>query len=174
MKKIFLVLMAMFCIATVSAGNKVSQAFEVASNSRMSAGLRVGTGIEAVAECFYAKDVYVEGRLGYSWGDGVNFTALHAWNPWDWNWTPRVCWWFFDAGVGAFVGGDRGHIHAGVAGVAKFGVLFKKVPIRLSVDFTPQLGVHANYKRYGGGAGFHSNWWGAGISAAYCFRNHKR
>ena len=171
MKKIFLVLMAMFCVATVSAASKVSQAFQVASTSRVSVGLRVGGGIEAVAECFYAKDVYVEGRLGYAWNDGVNFTALHAWNPWDWNWTPSVCWWFFDAGVGAFLGGAGHHIHYGIAGVAKFGVLFKKVPIRLSIDYTPQLGLASYY--HGGGTHFHGGWANFGVSAAYCFRQKK-
>lgn len=170
MKKILLVLMAMFCIATVSAGNKVKQVFEAASTSRVSAGVRLGGSVEAFSELFYAKDVYVEGRLGYTWHDGVNFTAMHVWNPWDWNWTPRVCWWFFDAGVGAFVGGDRYHLHTGVAGVAKFGVLFKKVPIRLSVDYTPQLGVHIGYKKYYGATAFHHQWLNFGVSAAYCFR----
>ena len=74
-------------------------------------------------------------------------------------------------GVGAFLGGAGHHIHYGIAGVAKFGVLFKKVPIRLSIDYTPQLGLASYY--HGGGTHFHGGWANFGVSAAYCFRQKK-
>ncbi len=70
------------------------------------------------------------------------------WNPKDWNWTPNLGWWFVDAG--AFVGAGHGQVNFGVAGSAKFGILFKKVPIRLAVDVTPKIGLYA----YNGGIHF--------------------
>ena len=58
------------------------------------------------------------------------------------------------------------NLEKSVAGSAKFGILFKKVPIRLAVDITPKVGLYA----YNGGIHF----WGTGIfngglSATYCF-----
>ena len=163
MKKFLLVIVALFCVsASASAKNLV----DVAANSRCSLGLRVGSGAELVGECFYAKDVYVEGRLGYNWGSGFSFTAFHAWNPFDWAWTPKLGWWFFDYGVGASVSVGNHHVGVGVAGVAKFGILFKKVPIRLAVDVTPRVGLSI----YGGGVGFwRTGLLNGGLSATYCF-----
>ena len=163
MKKIFLVLVAMFCVATVSAQTKVSQMID---NSKWAVGLRVGGGAEVVAEGFYAKDRQIEGRLGYDWASGLGLTALHVWNPCDWNWTPKVCWWFLDAGVGAFVGTPTFRdVAVGVAGTVKFGVRFKKVPIRLTIDYTPKFGLYAGY----GTAGFYGGFFNGGLSATYCF-----
>ena len=90
--------------------------------------------------------------------------TLRPWNPKDWNWTPNLGWWFVDAG--AFVGAGYGQVNFGVAGSAKFGILFKKVPIRLAVDVTPKIGLYA----YNGGIHF----WGtglfnSGLTATYCF-----
>jgi hypothetical protein len=131
-----------------------------------SLGLRVGSGTYVVGEYFYGKDVYIDGRIGWEWANGFNLTALHMWNPKDWNWTPNLGWWFVDAGAGAFVGAGYGHVNFGVAGSAKFGILFKKVPIRLAVDVTPKIGLYA----YNGGIHF----WGTGLfngglTATYCF-----
>ena len=173
MKKVLLVIVALFCVSTVSAKKTAQDYVDIAKNSRCSVGLRLGTGGEIAAECFYAKDVYVEGRLGLHWGGGLNFTALHAWNPFDWNWTPNAGWWFFDYGVGAFVGGGNHHVNFGVAGMAKFGILFKKVPIRLSVDVTPHVGLYAVGKKYRGdsaGIGFYrTGLLNTGLSATWCF-----
>jgi hypothetical protein len=168
MKKIIMILVAVLCVAgTASAkGGAVKQAFGINEDARCSAGLRLGSGAQAVAEYFYAKDVYLEGRIGWEWANGFNFTALHMWNPKDWNWTPNLGWWFVDAGAGAFVGAGYGQVNFGIAGSAKFGILFKNVPIRLALDITPKIGLYA----YNGGIHF----WGTGlfnggISATWCF-----
>ena len=151
MKKIFLVLAAALCVATVSAQNKfessVKQAAQVVASQKWSVGLRVGAGAQVDAECFYAGDKYLEGRLGLGiiGGLGADFTALHNWNCYNWDWTPSVGKWYLDAGVGANVGGNGGWVYAGVAGAVKFGIKFNKVPIRLAIDYTPVLGVHVVY-----------------------------
>ena len=166
MKKIILLIAAVCCMASVaSAQSKVKSALGIDQDARCTVGLRAGSGIELVGEYFYSKDMYAEARIGTSWAGGLNFTALNVWNPIDWNWTPSLGWWFLDAGAGAFVGAGHG-VNFGVAGTAKFGILFKNTPIRLAVDVTPRVGVYA----YGGGLHF----WGTGLfntglSATYRF-----
>lgn len=145
MKKIFLVLAAALCVATVSAQNKFEQGVDklvkTAAAQKWSVGLRVGAGAQVDAECFYAADKYLEGRLGFGFlTGGADFTALHNWNCCNWDWTPSVCKWYLDAGVGLNVGGSSKHFSCGVAGQVKFGVKFNKVPIRLALDVTPSVG----------------------------------
>ena len=196
MKKIFLVLAAaILCVSTASAQkdfkSTVKQAAETAASAKWSAGLRVNGGVQAMAECFYAGDKYVEGRLGLSIfnGLGVDFTAIHNWNCCNWDWTPKAGAWFLDAGVGANVGGNGGCVYAGVAGGVKFGIKFNKVPIRLALDYTPVIGVHASYPStttsvetdengvetevkttVPGKLGIHTpGFWNFALSATYCF-----
>ena len=153
MKKILLVMAAMLCVATVSAQHK------------WAAGLRVGSGLQAQGEYVYSDNCYVEARFGMGWLSGVtaDFTALHNWNVCNWDWTPSVGKWYLDAGCGLNIGGGAktlvnvylddnysgwtygSNVYVGVAGQVKFGIQFKKVPIRLSVDYTPVLGICANY-----------------------------
>ena len=200
MKKIFLVLAAALCVASVSAQSKfessVKQAAKTVAAQKWSAGLRVGSGAEVVAECFYAGDKYVEGRLGLGWigGLGANFTAIHNWNCCNWDWTPSVGKWYLDAGLGANLGGAKHVMWVGVVGQAKFGIKFNKVPIRLALDVTPgfgpvfalpystttetpvyddngtQVGVEKTKIKINGGVGFHTNGiLNLGLSATYCF-----
>ena len=169
MKKILLVMAALFCVATVSAQNKFESSIKNAAQSiasqQWTAGLRVGSGLQAQAECFYGEKTYVEARFGMAWlgGFSADFTVLHNWNVLNWNWTPEVGNWFLDAGVGFNLGGgakaqaqlyyDNEHIgstdgttiYGGVAGQVKFGIKFKKAPIRLAVDWTPVFGVSGAY-----------------------------
>ena len=151
MKKIFLVMAAMLCVATVSAQNKLEQGVDklvkTAAAQKWSVGLRAGTGLQAVAECFYAGDKYFEGRLGAGLlgGWGADFTVLHNWNCCNWDWTPSAGDWYLDAGVGANVGGHGRALWCGVVGQAKFGIKFKEVPIRLAVDVSPSIGIVRNY-----------------------------
>uniref|UniRef100_UPI0040568425 hypothetical protein n=1 Tax=Alistipes sp. TaxID=1872444 RepID=UPI0040568425 len=182
MKKIFLVLVAMFCVATVSAQSKntfessVKNAAQTVASQKWSVGGRLGTGLQVVAECFYAGDKYVEGRFGmqYVAGLAADFTALHNWNVCTMDWTPSAGKWFFDAGVGVNVGGAANVAYVGVAGMAKLGIKFNNVPLRLSFDFTPSFGPIIGYAHYEG-VSYHSvGFFGYGIcnfgvSAAYCF-----
>lgn len=153
MKKILLVMAAMLCVATVSA------------QSKWAAGLRIGSGLQAQGEYTYADNRYVEARFGMGWFGGISadFTALHNWNVCNWDWTPSVGSWYLDAGCGFNIGGgaktivhvylgdeywgwaNGTNMYVGVAGQVKFGIKFKKVPIRLSIDYTPVLGISTNY-----------------------------
>ena len=192
MKKFFLVLAAVaLCVSTVSAQSKLEQAAKVAASSKWSVGLRATYGVQAVAECFYSADKYVEGRLGLGlgYGLGADFTFLHNWNCCNWNWTPNAGNWFLDAGVGANVGGNLGCVYAGVAGDVKFGIQFKKVPIRLAIEYTPVIGAHIVYGKTTtstvtddagvttevnvhtpGSFGFHDKgFFNLALSATYCF-----
>lgn len=191
MKKIFLVMAAMLCVASVSAQNKVKDAANYVASQKWSVGLRAGAGAQVDAECFYSDKAYIEGRLGWGFVNGhrADFTILHNWNCCTWDWTPSAGQWFLDAGVGAHIGGNGHGMGVGVAGQAKFGIKFNKVPIRLAVDATPVVGpyVHYGWKETTEIADdqgnvvkttvrHHADWgfWGAGplnfaISATYCF-----
>ena len=180
MKKILLVMAAMLCVATVSAQHK------------WAAGLRVGSGLQAQGEYSYADNRYVEARFGMGWLGGVSadFTALHNWNVCNWDWTPSVGKWYLDAGCGLNIGGrphrqtyygvviKGSYAYFGVAGQVKFGIKFNKVPIRLSIDYTPVIGAEVATAKaeimgvvvkekgaafYGGGLG------NFGVSATWCF-----
>ncbi len=194
MKKIFLVLAAALCVATVSAQNKFQSAVKAVASSDWSVGARVGSGLQVDAECFYGDKTYVEGRFGMGWLGGVaaDFSVLHNWNLCNWDWTPSVGKWYLDAGCGLNIGGGKGFVYGGVAGQAKFGIKFNKVPIRLALDYTPVLGVYGTYltgderkfvkewnkeaKAAGyptiktGSAGFYGlGWANFALSATYCF-----
>ena len=139
MKKIFLVLVAVLCVATVSA-----------QKTNWAAGLRATYGVQAVGEYFYSSDKYVEGRLGLFGGLAADFTALHQWNCCNWDWTPSVGKWYLDAGVGASLGGSRGFMYGGVTGDVKFGIKFNKVPIRLALDYSPMIAIGGTFGKYAG------------------------
>ena len=134
MKKLFLVVTAMLCIATASAQDK------------WSVGLRLGTGAQVEGEYFYSDKAYLEGLLGFSFvGGNVDFSVIHNWNCFEWDWTPSAGHWCLDAGVGGRIGGSGDCCFFGVAGQAKFGIEFKKVPIRLAFDVTPSFGPIIHY-----------------------------
>ena len=161
MKKIFLVLAAMFCVATVSA------------QSQWAAGLRIGSGLQAQGEWAYSDNCYVEARFGMQYVNGLSadFTVLHNWNCFNMDWTPSAGQWFFDAGVGVNVGGKAHYAYVGAAGQAKLGIKFNAAPVRLSLDWTPSIGPAFIYLP-GEGSYPHFNKWGLcnlGVSATYCF-----
>ena len=174
MKKIFLVLAAVaLCVSTVSAQSKFKQAAQTVASQKWSVGLRATYGVQAVAECFYAGDKYVEGRLGLFGGVAADFTVLHNWNVGNWDWTPKVGKWYLDAGVGASLGGAVGYMYGGVTGDVKFGIKFNKVPIRLAVDYSPMIAIGGSYGKYKGDSknvGLYGNGFAnAALSATWCF-----
>lgn len=196
MKKIFLVLAAVLCVATVSAQG-FKDAVKTVTSQKWSVGARVGSGLQVDAECFYGKTTYFEGRFGMGWLGGLaaDFTALHNWNVCNWNWTPEVGNWYLDAGAGINIGGGKQFVYGGVAGQVKFGIKFKKAPVRLALDYTPVLGIAGTYpsakdkkavkeanrlyeEAYGEKGPFeakgHAGFYGLGfaniaLSATYCF-----
>lgn len=134
MKKFFLAMVAMLCVATASAQDK------------WSVGLRLGSGAQVESEFFYSDKAYLEGLLGLSLFDNLlDFSLIHNWNCCQWNWTPNAGDWFLDAGVGGRVGGNGDCCFFGVAGQVKFGIEFNRVPIRLALDVTPSFGPVITY-----------------------------
>ena len=97
----------------------------------------------------------------------LDLTLIYQWHIGQWDWTPKAGTWFFDAGLGAqaaLLMHDDGGLYAGAVGDAKFGIKFNKVPIKLSIDYTPGIGcLFAD----GGGLGFRP--WNFGLSCVYCF-----
>ena len=170
MKKILLIVVALFCITTVSAQSKVKAANYVASQ-KWSAGLRVTYGVQAVAECFYSDKAYFEGRIGIFNGLAADFAILHNWNCFAWNWTPKAGQWFLDAGVGGNVGGAAHFCYGGVVGQVKFGIKFNKVPIRLAIDYSPAINIGGTYgKNVANNVGLYTaGFYNGAISATWCF-----
>ena len=126
-----------------------------------------------LAHGFLNKSNYLEARLGLYGGACADFTALYNWHLMDFDWTPSVGKWYFDAGVGGNIGGAAHFVFGGVAGQAKLGLKFNKVPIRLALDWTPVLGVCGWYGDAGdtaSGARFYGiGWANVGVSATWCF-----
>lgn len=168
MKKILLTLAVLFVAVSAQA-----QGWAV--------GGRVGSGLQAVGEYGFENGNYVEARFGMSWlsdwgGLTADFTALYNWNVCTMeNWTPSAGDWFFDAGAGVNVGGRENYAYVGAAGCAKLGIKFHSVPIKLSIDWTPSIGVDMAY----GGYVLSRNWKNVGfngmglancgVSCVYCF-----
>lgn len=123
-----------------------------------SIGGRVGAGFQFDAQYDFG-DQYVEGRFGAGFLNSpavsADFTALYNWKLFDWaDWTPNAGTWFFDAGCGINVGGGAHWAYVGPAGMAKFGIAFNEVPIKLSVDWTPSLSCGIAYDNYSSYARF--------------------
>lgn len=143
MKKLLVVLVALFTVNVVSAQvNNV--------------GLRFNGGIEIAGQYDLSKANYIEGRIGF--GGNINLTGIYTWHIKDFNWTPQFGKWFFDAGVGANLG--FGHsVNAAVVGSAKLGFKFNDAPVSLMFDVCPVINLIPGF-----GAGI-----GSGFSIVYHF-----
>lgn len=172
MKKVLLIMVALFCVTTVSAQSKVKEAANYVASQKWSVGLRATYGVQAVAECFYADKAYLEGRIGLFNGLSADFAVLHNWNCYNWNWTPNAGSWFLDAGVGGNIGGQRGFCYGGVVGMVKFGIKFNKVPIRLAIDYSPAINIYGTYGESDSAhkVGLYSaGFFNGALSATWCF-----
>ena len=148
MKRLFLIMVAMMCITTLSA-------------QKLSLGGRVGSGFQAVGQYEISDKSYVEARFGASWNNPqftrevnghisqhrvmADFTALYNWRVLELDWTPSTGLWFFDAGCGVNVGGREHYTYVGAAGMARLGIKFYNVPLSLSFDWTPSFGPNILY-----------------------------
>lgn len=140
-----------------------------------SAGVRVGSGIQALGQYKYDTDKYLEARFGALWNNPVygvwrgdsyhqsrimlDFTALHNWNVLEMDWTPRGGMWFFDAGAGVSVGGRKNYAYVGLTAMARLGFTFNNLPLTLAVDWSPTFGPAIWYGTYiMGGDDFGGEW----------------
>ena len=158
MKKILLVLVcSLFAFETVSAQGKNA------------VGLRLGDG----AEFLYQRDLsyrnFLQITLATPHFEGLSVTGIYNWRCCQWNWTPRTCDWYLNAGVGGALGfydfDDSGFL-LGVAGSCAFGCHFKNAPISLEVDYRPVIGAVIG----GGHDGFFDHgFWNFGLSVKFHF-----
>lgn len=120
-----------------------------ADEKKWGIGLRVGgiSVVNVVGNYKVTNRSYAEIRLGLSYqGDCcADFTALYNWRVVNTKCTPNVVGWFFDAGLGINAGGHGDGAYVGAALMVRLGVNFYKVPISLSLDYTPSLGTMLDY-----------------------------
>lgn len=173
MKKIIFTLIALFCVVSVSAQTKIA-GVDI-SREKWAVGGRIGAGLQAQAEYKMQTGNYLDFRFGMSWCNGAaivtaDFTALYQWHITEWDWTPSAGDWFFDAGVGVGAGGRANRAYYGVVGGAKMGIKLNKLPLKISVDWTPMIGLATEYGGASSITDFHS--YGLanfGVSCVYCF-----
>ena len=147
-----------------------------ASAQNWAVGGRIGSGFQAVGQYVFSTNNYVEARFGMYFANAgstltADFSALYNWNVCNmyW-WTPSVGRWFFDAGCGINVGGKSHYAYVGVAGMAKLGIAFYRVPVKLSFDWSPSLGPGIAYWNGGSHADFNERGLcNFGITCVYCF-----
>ena len=101
--------------------------------------------------------------------EGLSLTGIYNWRCCQWDWTPRTCDWYLNAGVGGALGFydfDDSGLLFGVAGSCAFGCQFKKVPISLEVDYRPVIGtVIGGYSE----GFFTPGFWNFGLAVAFHF-----
>jgi hypothetical protein len=163
-----MIMKKLFVLLAVTLGS-----LTMASAQDWSAGVRLGSGFQAVGQKYFMNDDYVEGRFGMNWlykgGMAVDVSALYVWNIANMNWTDEGNW-FFDLGAGANVGAASHYFYLGVQGMAKLGYEFEGAPVRLAIDWSPSFGPgiasfagHSNSELNTTGMG------SFGLSAVYMF-----
>ena len=133
MKKILLVFVcSLFAFETVLAQEKKRR------------GITVGRwrGISLSTRSFVSE--FLQFTLATPHFEGLSVTGIYNWRCCRWNWTPRTCDWYLNAGVGGALGlydfDDSGFL-LGLAGSCAFGCHFKNAPISLEVDYRPVIGA---------------------------------
>mgnify|MGYP003294549272 CR=1 FL=1 len=145
MKKLLVALVALFAVTAASA--QVNNL-----------GLRFGSGVSIVGQYDLSQSNHIEGRLAFG-NHWVGLTGLYNWEIADFNWTPGLGKWFFDAGVGANVGIAGGNLGLAAVGTAQLGIKFNDAPVSITLDLEPTLNLT-------GGLGFGV---GSGVSVVYHF-----
>lgn len=158
MKKILLLLAV--CLSTVAAG---------AQEHDHAVGLRFGGSAELLYQRELSATNFAQFTLAMPNYDGISVTGIYNWRCYEWDWTPRTCVWYLNAGVGAALGAynfDDTGLLLGVAGSCAFGCKFKNAPISLEVDYRPVIGAVFG----GGDKGFFTpGTWNFGFAVKYHF-----
>jgi opacity protein-like surface antigen len=136
MKKFLVAVLAIFCVSAASAQEN-------------NVGIRFDRGINIVGQYELGSN-NIEGRIGFN-HNLVNLTGLYNWEIAQFDWTPGLGKWFFDAGVGANVTAG-GIFNLAVVGSAQFGIKFNNAPISITIDAQPALNLtHVVDLGFGGG-----------------------
>lgn len=143
MKKLLVAFVALFAVTAASAQEN-------------NVGIRFDRGINIVGQYDLGSN-NIEGRIGFK-DNIVNLTGLYNWEIAQFDWTPGLGKWFFDAGVGAnvFAGGG---FNLAVVGSAQFGIKFNNAPISITLDVQPFINLTGKVDLDCGG----------GVSIAYHF-----
>ena len=121
-------------------------------------GFRVDAGFNVVGQYYIDNASYIEGRFGPSMYAFVNknlqeigltsinfitaeFTILYGRKIVIWDGPGGKTEWSFDLGMGSNAGGNSGIAYIGSTLLTKVGLRFKEVPIGISFDYTPSIGV---------------------------------
>lgn len=119
---------------------------------RWGVGLRIG-GLSCLNLVGYYNVIqrgYAEARFGLSYSPytetSADFTALYNWRIVNAEWTPKIGRSFIDLGVGINAGGSGYGAYVGAALMARIGINFYKVPMTLSFDYTPSIGLVKYYE----------------------------
>lgn len=145
MKKFLVALVALFAVTAASA--QVNNL-----------GLRFGSGVSIVGQYDLSQSNHIEGRLAFG-NHWVGLTGLYNWQIADFNWTPGLGKWFFDAGVGGHAVIAGGNLGLAAVGTAQLGIKFNDAPVSITIDLEPTLNLI-------GGLHFGV---GSGLSVAYHF-----
>lgn len=152
MKKLFVLIAA--CVVAFSASAQGWQA-----------GLRIGSGFQAVGAYEFSSQAAIEARFGMHWYYGTpidaEFQVLYYKNAWEGSKNL-----FLDWGVGVELGGRSPIIHYGVVPSIKFGYKFSGAPIKLAIDWSPIIGCESGF---GDTEYFTRGLANVGISCVYCF-----
>ena len=136
MKK--LIFVVLLCITSLSFANAQKNAV----------GFRFGGG----AEFLYQRDLSTKNFLQFTLAipnyEGLSLTGIYNWRCCQWDWTPRTCDWYLNAGVGGALGFydfDDSGLLFGVAGVLsaanlkKCPFLSKSIIVRLLVRLSEDI-----------------------------------
>lgn len=162
---------------------KLKKKYNSILNPKWGIGLRVGglSCLNLVGYYNVTQRGYAEARFGLSCSPyteisiTADFTALYNWRIVNAEWTPYLGSWFFDAGLGINAGGNGYGAYVGAALMVRLGVNFYKVPMTLSFDYTPSIGLVKYDNYYGDDYYFyqkHFNYFGLinfGITCTYNF-----
>ena len=115
MKKILLVFVcSLFAFETVLAQEKNA------------VGLRLGDGVEFLYQRDLSSRNFLQFTLATPHFEGLSVTGIYNWRCCRWNWTPRTCDWYLNAGVGGALGlydfDDSGFL------LLRFRLSFQKCP----------------------------------------------
>ena len=172
MKKIVLIAaMALGFVVTAVAANpnpldKAANAIENKVGGKAKAiGLRFGYGLEASYQHSFGAN-FIQADLGLLSFDSINAVATYNWTLAQPQWTDRGEWGIY-AGPGVALGFQFGKETAGfnVAAAGMIGIEYTFwIPLQLSLDIRPQIGVH-----FGKGDMFHAGGYYPTCSARFSF-----
>ena len=115
MKK--LILLMAVCLASLGTATTANAQNKTKGDNAL--GLRFGDGVELLYQRDLTQKNFLQFTLAVPHFEGLSVTGIYNWRCCQWNWTPKTCDWYLNAGVGGALGlydfDDSGFL-VGVAG----------------------------------------------------------